>query len=181
MKTELRRDILAETYEDVKQLIFRTVWDFYEIHGGCVDDLISQANLIFIFSFDDYDSSKGTKFTTWLVFKIKRGLIDYLRKKGTHEVHLLVDDKYPETYLIADESFSAMEFFDELGQDASVVMRLFLEIPRDVMVSIFNRYVCAYHARAAVRNRLQNRLRQMGWTMCRIKEAFKQLKETTSY
>lgn len=181
MKPELRREILAETYEDVKLLIFGAVWKFCGGYGGNVDDLISQANLIFIDAFDSYDPSKGAKFTTWLTWKIKKGLLDYMRKERVYVTDIHISNEFIEEYPALDRSFSVMELLDEMGQDAYIVLQLFFETPRDVMANIVNNYNRADHAQTAMRNRLQNRLRQMGWTMRRTKKAFEQLKEITSY
>ena len=70
---------------------------------------------------------------------------------------------------------------DELGGDARIVLQLFLDTPREIMIEIFNSNKRVDTSRACVRNRLRNRLRQMGWTMYRIKKAFREIKNATSH
>jgi len=181
MKSELRKNVLEETYEDVQKLIFGVVWKFWSLYGGCIDDLIGQANLIFIDAFDRYDSSKGVKITTWIAYKINKGLFDYMRKGNGYEPHTQIDGEFVEMFAAPNKNFSVMELLDKMGQDAHIVLQLFLETPRETIVGIRNDYDRIDHVQAAIRKRLRNRLRQMGWTARRIKEAFDQIKNATSY
>lgn len=181
MKETLRKEILTETYKDVQRLIFATVWKFWNIYGGDIDDLIGQAHLIFIDTVDNYDSSRGTKFTSHIAARIKARLFDYMRKGNGYKPHAQIDDEFAGLYLAPNENFSVIELLDEMGQDAHIVLQLFLEMPRDFMVNILNKSGRMDHVQSAVRNRLRNRLRQMGWNVRRIKKAFEEIKGVTNY
>ena len=75
-----------------------------------------------------------------------------------------------------------MELLDEMEQDARIVLCLFLNTPKEVIETIFNnKNFRLDHTGGKMRNRLRNRLRQMGWTIRRIKEAFEEIKSVTSY
>lgn len=182
MKQRLRKEVLAETYKDMQKFIAASAWDFWESYGGDFDDLIAQANLIFIDAFDKYDPSRGAKLSTWIAFKIRVGLCEYMRNGNVYETpHIPIDDKFAETYPASNDNFSVLEFLDEMEQDARIVLQLFLETPRDVMENILNSRKKTNHVQSAMRKRLQNRLRQIGWTMRRTREAFEQIKNVTSY
>lgn len=184
MKKTLHKEILEETYKDVQKLIFATAWDFWNIYGGSIDDLIGQANLIFIEALDDYDSSRGTKLTTWVAFRIKKGMLDYRRNQNRNKykpTYFSIVERPLKIYPLSDKEFSVMELLDELGQDAHIVLQLFFDTPREIMVDIRNSHQRIDYVQAAVRNRLRNRLRQMGWTMKRIRKAFDEIKGVTSY
>lgn len=183
MKSTLRKEILTETYEDVQKLIFEGAWKFWNLYGGDIRDLIAQANLIFIEAFDSYNPNRGALLTTWIAFKVKKGLIDYLKNGNVYKSkHTSIDDEFIRTYPASkNENFSVMELLDEMGQDSHVVLQLFFEIPKDVMVNILNSKKKSDHVRSAIRRRLRNRLRQMGWTMKRTKKAFEQIKSVTNY
>lgn len=181
MKPTLRKDILTETYKDMQKLVAGAAWNFWYIYGGDVDDLIAQANLIFIDAFDTYDSSRS-KLTTWLTFKIRKGLFEYMRNGNGHRLmHARIDDEFIKKQPAPNGDFSVIELVDEMEQDARIVLQLFLETPREVMVNILNSNRRIDHAQAHMRKRLRNRLRQMGWTVRRIRKAFEEIKNATSY
>lgn len=187
MNARLRREILTETYKDMQKLISATVRRFWNSYGGDLDDLHAQANLIFINAVDDYDSSRA-KMTTWLTIRIRNGLLDYI--KGEYKSkHLLIEDlladgitpDFIESKSKIKKDFSVMELIDNLEQDAHIVLWLFLTTPKEVMQDILDSKKRVDGVRSCMRNRLNNRLRQMGWTIRRIKEAFDEVKNVTSY
>jgi DNA-directed RNA polymerase specialized sigma subunit len=184
MNSKLRKDILAETYKDMRGLISEAAYKFWRTHGGDLDDLKAQANLIFIHAVDDYDSSKGAKISTWIAFRIKKRLLDYMRS-GYVPTHYSIGDGHDDDFEFeskSNENFSAMELLDEMEQDAHIVLCLFLSTPKEVILSIFNDKNFRYdHAGGKMRNRLRNRLRQMDWTIRRIRKAFEEIKSVTSY
>jgi hypothetical protein len=174
MNVDLRKEILAETYQDVESVVYWGAWNFWRTYGGDLDDLIGQAHLIFIDAFDKYDESQGTELTTWLAFKIKTGLLNYQRL-SYEPTHDTIDIVFTETYPAPDKSFSVTEFFDEMGSDACVVLQLFFSTPRDVLVAIRNRHTRTTLVSGDLKRRLRNRLRQMGWTARRTRAAFEEI------
>jgi DNA-directed RNA polymerase specialized sigma subunit len=205
MNSRLRKDILAETYKDMRGLVSETAFKFWKVYGGDLDDLKGQANLIFIHAVDDYDSSKGAKLSTWVAYRIKKRLLDYMRsiyepthqsldalksEYGVDNTHFLCEDfrfidgdlDFAISKLRPNENFSVMELLDEMERDAHIVLQLFLSTPKEVIESILNdKNFRLDHTRGHMRNRLHNRLRQMGWTIRRIREAFAEIKSVTNY
>lgn len=185
MKRNLRKEILAETYADMRGLVSSTAYRFWRTHGGDLDDLKAQANLIFIEAVDSHNPQKS-KLTTWVAISIRNGLLSYMRSTWYKPTHVSIDDKIEdgliESKLKPNENFSVMELLDEMEQDARIVLCLFLNTPKEVIESIFkDKKFRADHTSGKVRNRLRNRLRQMGWNIRRIKEAFEEIKSVTSY
>jgi len=181
MNKNRKKSMLTKTYIDMQKLIAEVAWDFWNVYGGDIDDIIAQANLIFIDAFSTYDSSRS-KITTWLTFKIKKGLLDYMRNGNLRESSKIkFDNVFAEIYPASKKDVSVMEFLDELNEDAHVVLQLFFETPREILVDIQNSSRRIDHARAHIRRRLMNRLRQMGWTVRRMKTAFEEIKKVSSY
>ena len=181
MNSRLHKEILTEAYKDMQKLIAGVAWNFWSIRGGDLDDLIGQANLIFIDAFNTYDPSRGTKLATWLTFKIKRGLFDYIRNGNVYEQHTSIDDEFAEIYPALSKDFSVMELLDEMEHYAHIVLQLFLETPKEIIIKVLNKQRRIDHTQAHLRNRLMNRLRQMGWTVRRMRAAFEEIKNATSY
>jgi len=180
METALRKDVLEETYEDMENLILKITWNFHTRNGGDIDDLIGQANLLFIYAFDKYDENKKAELSTWLWHYINKGLKTYIRKERNHN-YISIDDKdrniNPQTF----DSFSIIELLDELEQDTLTVIQLFLETPNEIIQSVLDNGKQMKHMRGYMRRRLRNRLKQMGWTIRRISEAFEKIKEAIQY
>jgi len=183
MNSKLHKEILTETYEDMRGLVSETAYRFWKTYGGDLDDLKAQANLIFIHAVDDYDSSRS-QLTTWLVFRINKRLLDYMRR-GYVPTHSSIGDGHDDDFqfeLKSNKNFSVMELLDEMEQDACIVLCLFLNTPKEVVETIFNnKNFRLDHTGGKMRNRLRSRLRQLGWTMKRIRKAFEEIKGITSY
>ncbi len=172
MNGNLRKEVLTETYEDLQKLVYKTAWEFWKSHGGDIDDLIAQANLIFIDAFDTYDSECGTELSTWVVSSVWYKLLGYVRKENGDRPHTQIDKVFVETFPTANKNFSVLELIDEMTQDAHIVLRLFFETPRDVVVDLLDTKKRMFYVQRAMQKRLKNRLRQMDWSARRIKEAF---------
>ena len=171
METTLRKEILSETYKDMAKLIFNIAWRFQLRHGGDIDDLISEANLLFINAFDEHDESRS-QLSTWLTRYIGSGLWDYI-KNERKRVHLSIEDKdSPQVF----NPFSIMELLDEMGKDALIIVQLFLETPTEVILKALEGGKQMKHMRGYMRRRLRNRLRQMGWTVHRITKGFDEVR-----
>ncbi|MFQ5891456.1 MAG: sigma factor [Candidatus Methanofastidiosia archaeon] len=178
-KAKLRKEILAEIYKDMEALINGVVWDFWRIHGGDVEDLRAQANLIVVRAIDKYNPKKA-KLSTWIAVSIKRWLFDYITRTPESK-HISIDAEFAEIQATPSAAFSVLELLDEMSKDAHIVLWLFLTTPKEVLLDAVEEKrrhceVCRY-----LRNRLQNRLRQMGWERVRILEAFNEIKSVISY
>lgn len=177
MKSSLREEALTETYEDLQKIVYKTAWGFWRFYGGDIDDLIAQANLIFIDAFDSYNPEHGAKLSTWVASSIWWRLLDYMRKGNGNRPHTQIDKVSAETFPTTNENFSVIELLDEMTQDAHIVLQLFFETPRDVVVDLLNTKERMDYVQRAMQNRLMNRLRQMNWSVRRIKEAFNIVKK----
>ena len=72
-----------QTYLDVEKLIKHIVWKFQRKYGGDFEELLGEANLLFILAYNDYDKEKA-KFSTWLTFYITTRLQNKLLKETKH-------------------------------------------------------------------------------------------------
>src|SRR5476651_2599406 len=87
---------IAETYDDVAELVYDTCWKFKRRYGGDFDDLLSQANLAFMESYGSYQTKY--RFSTWVRTIVWNRLLDearrisfkwhQLHKRGKQMIHL---------------------------------------------------------------------------------------------
>jgi len=172
----LRKDALTETYEDAKDLIFDTCWDFQRGHGGDIEELIAEANKIFVLAYNSYNSEES-KFTTWLVTSIKNGLKTLIRTewRQSHPSLARIKEHFPYQEYEQTKSFSVLELLDEMERDAHIILWLFLDTPKEVFASAVIEGKKSKHIQVCMRKRLYNRLRQLGWTIRRITESFEEI------
>ena len=191
MNTMLRKEILTATYEDMQNLIFETAWKYWRRNGGDIEDLVGQANLSFIRAVDSYDESKS-ELTTWIVVCINQDLRNYMVREYRQTHISIIDEKIKHSHLsVSNEgehldiqdsynSISVMELLDEMEKDAHIILQLFLETPKEVIMNVLEEGRHMNHLQGYMRRRLRNRLRQMGWTIERIKKSFNEIKAAIS-
>ena len=68
-------------YAQAAPALRSSVVNFWLRHGGDLEELASEANLIFMQAAETYDETRGAKLTTWVSFKVKMGLLESLHKK----------------------------------------------------------------------------------------------------
>lgn len=177
MNKKARKAVLTEAFANSRNLIASIAWHFWQANGGDLDDLIAQANLLFIDAVDSYDPTKNAKLSTWIFITVRNGLLEYVRNRNVYKTtYTAIDDEFVDTYPASSNDISVMEFIDDMTQDAHIVLSLFLETPREILVNIRNDNKRIDHARFTMRNRLWNRLRQNGWSKHRTTNAFKEIK-----
>lgn len=179
MEATLRKEILTETYEDMRILIFDIVREFQRRYDGDIDDLMAQANLLYIYAYDKYDETKA-KLSTWLTCRINYGLLTYI-KAEYKQTHLSINNEHTKIESETPNQFSIMELLDEMEQDALTILQLFLETPKDIIQNIIDEGKQMNHIQGYMRKRIRNRMRQMGWTIRRITESFEEIKNALQY
>lgn len=177
MTREGHKRKLTRAFEENQRIIYRAAWQVWGIYGGDIDDYFGQAQIIFMKAFDDYETDRGAKLSTWIFLKVRGGLIDAVRheRAARRSPASRIDNAQLDLYPSIHKRFSIFEFVDELNEDARCVLNLFLDTPRDVFVQLRNSCTRVDHVQAHLRNRLRNRLRQMGWESKRINAAFDEL------
>lgn len=129
---------LEDRYSDVHKLIFSQVKKFYYQFGGDFEELVGQALLIFIVQGKRWNTRRGSQFSTWMMNKIWRGLIDANKKRWRHPEPYIED-------LIAEKLWSSptysdrgtrfrVELYDRIGEDAQQVVDLILRPKQEVLL-----------------------------------------------
>lgn len=156
-----------ETYEDVKQLIYKLAWQAARRHGGSVDDYVSAGNEGFMDAFHTYSAKAGTAFSTWVWWKI-RGAITHEAHRKSFETHTGMD-----MTLVPDQShFDYERFVESLGYDARIMVRMAVESPHEV-------YDLLHHEDIGevLRGGLYRRLQAIGWSLARMSESLSEIRE----
>lgn len=149
-----------ETYDEVKRLITRIVKDFATRYQLNYHETTSAANEAYAHAYVSYDVNRGA-FTTWVQFKVTKGLQEELRKQHRRS-RIELSDEIDTEPAPTPRAFVLSEFLDNLSSDARIAARLALRI-RSRPINDMRHWV-------------KQHLRDAGWTRRRIKQAFQEVK-----
>ena len=174
--TALKKEALTQTYFDVENLIYNIVWKFKNCYGGDFEELVAEANLLYIYAYNSHNK-KTSKFSTWVYFCIWKGLIDFinfLKEKNKYGRVFLLEELecFQENFISSSETF--VELIDEVGEDSKTIINLIMNLPKDLQNNILQRGGHPHNVRIPIRNYLSSKL---GWTGKRIKESFDEIKK----
>ncbi len=170
----LRKDALTTTYEDVELLIYDTVWGFINVHGGDFEEFVAQANLYYIIAYDLFEEKEGVKFSTWVVWCIKKGLLNL--KAFLLESNKYSQKQYLDDFIYEERSVDASTLFElveSIGEDSKLLIKMILDPPTAFAHTIKDKGTYSFQCRVA----LKKYLGTLGWTAARIKESFEEIRQ----
>lgn len=164
----------AETYEDVRLMIYKVCWKFQRKYGGEFEEWRGMASLHFMRAYNTFNSS--TKFSSWCQLIVYRLLQEDVRVAARKRARVPI--QYVSEVLASAASGYGTGFAElmcDLSEDARMVARIAVEAPPDVRIAILQQggRVTAPKIRKAIREML----RDLGWSVGRITTAFTELKE----
>lgn len=195
---------LAETYSDVEPLIHR-VTNAFSRRIGAVDpaDLSGEAAIIFLECYDNWNPR--IPFEKWLAWKLYRGLLSNARTIARHRIgrRLPPAGSTVRTFRVLDcigadpdiaidcgitedrgwlnqipdtrSQFDADDFLEGLSDDGRTVAELALYPPVPVIVAAEERW--GADKPASLRNAIKEYLGDLGWSLVRIGESFREVAE----
>ena len=175
ISTTLEMDAVTETFYDVRKLIYGTVWQFQKQHGGDFDEMVAEANLIYIKAFMSHNPSKG-KFSTWLCFCLGKGLIDFRRfiREENRYVSIEHFEDWGEYQIQTPPRSTFLELINEVSSDTKTIIDLLMEPTNELQTALMKKKSVKYYHKQALRAHLTSVL---GWSNSRIKESFQEIVE----
>lgn len=176
MQTALDAYAIDCTYDDVRGLIIDTACKFRDAYGGDLDELIGEAELIFVQRYRRREPGKGT-FENWIRYKIWNGLLDEARKIAKRRVRAPMELADLDAVAAREPAppWALAEFLGALGEDAAYVAGLALDPPIDVRLSAAQRH--GEQNPRSIRLAVAEFLKDMGWAAGRIAESFNEIRE----
>lgn len=152
-------------YEKLKGLVYRLTHDFQGQFGGDFDELLSEANWIFLKAVRDYDPFHGAKLITYVYTKVYYGLRSTLGPNHyvRYGPRTLQRKHTPITHVAASPKTSLGEKLNRLSEEAAAVVRIALFIREKTSSS--------------KRTRLIEILCEYGWAAEEILDCFNEIKE----
>lgn len=167
--TENKKRAAEETYHEVENLIRKEVWRIAMRFGQEFDELMVEADVIFMSAWDSYDPTYGTQFTTWLVNQIRWGLTEQVRTQFRNRKKFEAVDA--EQVAGGYRNWSPSDLLDELNEDARLVASLVIDTPAEIAWIYERKGGQARNLRSTIRDYLAD----LGWTTVRIAESFREV------
>lgn len=162
-----------QTYEDVRALIYDTIYKFMKQHGGDFDELLSRAHWQFVLAYNSYNPQKAS-FVTWVRTMVWFGMLETIRQKQhrqrLYEKIKLITEFKPTYY---EPTLEKMAMLSDSGKE---LLQLILDTQNDFQLIIPQSKQEAYQARVLLRVYL----RRIGWTGARIAETFGEIAKALS-
>lgn len=166
----LAQSVKQVAYEDVELLVYKTARDVWRRCGGDIEELLSEARYLFCVAYDSHDQEKG-ELTTWVVWKVRSGLLTLRKKQKRLFREKKVEPEILNTFRKKEKhSFNVKE----LRPFTRMVVSLALSPPREVKLNaLYNGGLSP----KMIKKGLFAFLKQMGWPVKKINEAFLEIKE----
>ena len=175
---------ITETYYDVEKLIYHVCNGFRREYGGDVEEMVGEANLVYMKVYKSWNSSGAMSFTSFLATCIYRKLLDKKRsdnkksKVWNISLHGLISFEF-ETNRVFDKimedkkpTFDKDDFLEEFTKDAQKIIQFILEEPEELKLRVKQKGNQHRNWRSVIRNYLK----EIGWTAKRITESFEEIR-----
>lgn len=176
-------DAVATTYDDVSEDIRTTVTWFHRQYGGDLQELMADANTIFMRAYLTYNDRNKQSFPAWARFLTWKILMEGLRRR------LMRSTRCPQVTTI-ETMFSTpahqhrlVDLLDELSTEGQLVVWLVLDTPQELRFLLRERMDkrAERPSRDNWRKALWEYLEEtVGWTRRRILRTFAEIGEELS-
>ena len=167
----------SQAYESVKELIDKTVRGFVRKYGGDYEDLRADANTAWLNGHTAWVEGRANadkysvEIRRWVWFE----LFDNYRNKN----HLRSKNRVATIggaiveSVAEPDTFDMNVFFDELPEEASLVVSLVFDTPEELARVIFGKGGEPRNFRSSIRDYLKG----LGWTAMKINECFNEIRQ----
>lgn len=162
------RAAAEETYLDVQDLLRKQVWDLVKAYGGDFDELMAEANFLFVEAYRGYRGE--VPFSVWIRNWVRWALTDQIRIKLSHQQRYEVVDEHllTKTY----SAWTPKSLLEELSEDAAMIVRLVLDTPSEIAIVVSGKGGQPRNFRSTIRSYLGS----IGWSAQHISETFDEIR-----
>lgn len=163
----------TEIYDDVRDLIAKTVRQFVGRYGGDVVEMTSRASLLFMEAWAKWDMRRTT-FQRFLRYYIWHAFLEEYRMAYTR------NNRVRRNYIAVDgvakkeaSAFDVSEFAGQLSKDAATVAMLLFETPMEIKMSLIE---TGKDTPGQFRRAIKEYLQDLGWTAHAVARSFAEIK-----
>lgn len=163
-----------ETYMKHRKMLLKLCWEFHALTGADMDDLISEANLVFVESLNLYRGDVGA-FSTWLYRSVQFKFMTLMRQRGKK---LKRERSLPQLVELADNSrFDENILLDialsDLSLSSKIIINLIFSDDSPVTVRCDESGWAKRISKASIREYLK----ETGWSGKKISACFKEISD----
>lgn len=171
MNTLLHKDALAETYEDVKRMIYKLVHRFSARYCMSFEDLIGEAHCSYIKAFETYKPETGTLISTWVYYRIWHDLTNYVKKENRYRGYEEINE---EIAGFAPPVSELNDILEGLSEEARTIVRLTLDVPQDLQ-TLYK--LNKARTPTKIRDCISEHLQDLGWAITQIETAYNEISQ----
>lgn len=172
--TALHQDILNETYEDLKDLIYDQAHKKSRLFHMPFEDALSHAHFSYVRAVAAYKDGTGAKISTWVAFCLHNDLINFLKREYKHYSY----EQLEEELTGGDEvNFFVEEFTEGLSDQARTVVQLILETPEELNMLL---HWDGARNKSGVLRTVKGYLSDLGWVAHEIKDSLEEIRQALS-
>ena len=175
MTTIILEDPKVDTYNDIKNMLYKMAWNANKKYGKDWKEYESAANEGFMEAYNSYDPSKNTAFSTWVWWQARAKIQALAVGKKIDRMTVNPGEDIDLSIFQAKESFDLDSFQWDLSNDAKRVIKLLVDCPMELLDIIKTS-----DGPECIRCGLFCQLKEAGWTIARILESFIEVKEALS-
>lgn len=166
-------------YEVVQRLIYKQVHIHQKTYGGDIDELISEANAVYMKAVASYRESQA-KFSTWLVNMVRFNLYDKFvrRRLQAHKRHPQIsieDVENPQSLSTKESDFKMVDFLDGLSVDARACVRIIFSHSMDIQFNLACQNRRGIVTKTQIKLAISELLTDYGWTQTEIHNTFTEI------
>jgi hypothetical protein len=167
---------VSQTYDDCERLVRWWCNRFYVACGGYFDDWLSDANLIFLAAYEEFDPELGIAFTEFLSWRLEQRLSTVVRdfkRQSAKRVSMPNDHPRREGFLD--------RIMKDLSDDGKFLLQTLIDPPVDVILGQFERRKAGRLKRGQRRSiATKEYLLDIGWKPSRVHATYRELKSCLS-
>lgn len=122
---------ISDTYEETKMLIFQVSHRMSTRYFLPFEEVLGQAHLIFVKSFYSYDTTFGTKFTSWLQSKLQWGLTTWLQEEYRSRIHTEIKEE--DFGICSVDQFYLRDMLSGMSGEARMIVKLVCDSPMELV------------------------------------------------
>jgi len=192
MTTTIITPPIVDTYLDVERLIYYVCNKFKKRYGGDIEEMIGEANIIYMKVYKIWKPTGGMSFTSLLCTCVYRKLTDIhrmsIRKskiwgtsldglpfygKKTSRTEYENIRSINDMGVMEDKSLSPFDI-EEFTNDAKTIIQLILDEPEEIKTKVEQKGNQYRNWRSVVRTYLK----EIDWTARRISESFEEIRSS---
>lgn len=173
-----RQLAITVTYKDVVKLIYKTSHRMSSIYFIPFDEILGQANILFMQAYLEYDPECSYRFTTYLQNILYWRLTDWCKNEYVENLHVEIN---PETAGTVTHQYSWLaDLLASVSDEARIVVQAVVRSPKELKDMIMKHHYddgewFMAEGKKEIQTTIIKYLRKLGWKAEDVTKGFKEI------